>query len=59
MEKFACKVCLEKMALKKFVAEKKRKMFALKSFSENKQKVKTENQVGPKMKLAKFACSSW
>ena len=32
--KFAHKVYLEKIALKKFDAEKKRKMFALKSFSE-------------------------
>ena len=35
-----------------------RKMFALKSFSENNQKIESEVW-NPKWKLAKFACSSW
>ena len=40
-------------ALKRFGAEKERKMFALKSFSESKLKVETENQVALKMETGK------
>ncbi len=48
---------LRKVLAENQTAKTKFEMFALKSFSESKQKLET-GKWNPKWKLAKFACSS-